>query len=250
MTKVTYLLGAGASYDAVPIVGEMEHRLFELINTNRIFPVSRANKKEAKSSERITRNLESLSEANKLISRDKVDIQPFYRSLEWLYKGMANHASVDTFAKKLFLKANEGDNTAKKDLQMLKFTLSAFLTIEQLLNREDLRYDKFFASILGENTKDLPPNINIISWNYDLQFEIAYSDYSNQTSMKNIQNDLNLLTKHDQNINTPLYQFSILKLNGDSNIYLSSQKKEKKSEEEKSENDVRVPPKTPPNLVN
>lgn len=31
MTKVTYLLGAGASYHAVPVVGKMEARLGEIV---------------------------------------------------------------------------------------------------------------------------------------------------------------------------------------------------------------------------
>jgi len=85
-----------------------------------------------------------------------------------------NHASIDTFAKKLYIK-NEQHN-----LLRLKATLSCYFLILQGLNNVDQRYDTFFASITNKDENEnviLPDNIKIISWNYDIQFEKAFNIY-------------------------------------------------------------------------
>ena len=46
-------------------------------------------------------------------------------------------------------------------------------------NRIDYRYDSFFATLLEgiSSNLNLPSNINVVSWNYDNQMELAYSEY-------------------------------------------------------------------------
>ena len=83
--------------------------------------------------------------------------------IKWLFDLSNDHASVDTAAKKLFIK---GDY---KNLLRLKVALSIFLIVEQILKSPDKRYDSFFSSILGDSKSDFPKNIRVVSWNYDLQ---------------------------------------------------------------------------------
>ena len=89
----------------------------------------------------------------------------------WLAEESSHHFSVDTFAKKLFLR---GD---RDNLKKLKAALSAYLVVEQSRHYVDKRYDAFLASILefDENRGiRLPQNLQIISWNYDTQWDKAF----------------------------------------------------------------------------
>jgi len=231
MTKVTYLLGAGASYHAVSLVNEMNGRLYSFLKTFQSFkndeheitnPMPNRNEGD-RMRRRRERNIKPLQRANDDLHRELPDeLFSFYNTLKWLYEGMTNHSSVDTFAKKLYLKKNE---ESKIGLQKLKFALSAFLTIEQILSKQDMRYDKFFATILGEDIKDFPPNMNIISWNYDYQFEMAYSDYVDSRNLIDIQSKLNVIeTESDNSLQKD--KFSILKLNGTAGLHKSTNSKD------------------------
>lgn len=97
--------------------------------------------------------------------------------LDWLKTVAARHSSVDTFAKKLFIKGET------EELTKLKVILSVFFILEQLRNKVDQRYDSFFAALL-QNDRSLPNHLRILSWNYDLQFELAFSGYSDVFDIK------------------------------------------------------------------
>ena len=88
--------------------------------------------------------------------------------IDSLIEGIKQHATIDTYARKLYLTGN------KRDFEKLKRVLCAFFIWEQLDKKADIRYDTFLANILEEKTLDLPSEISIISWNYDSQIEIAY----------------------------------------------------------------------------
>ena len=94
--------------------------------------------------------------------------------LRWLYDNTKRHATIDTFAKKIFLTEKRDDYTKLKRL------LSIYFKTEQLINRPDSRYDTFLASVLQRNPKGklrISNDISILTWNYDSQFEIAYREY-------------------------------------------------------------------------
>lgn len=163
MSKVVYLMGAGASYgkrqkdstgkdlsgkilEGLPIVNEIPERL-EYVKS--IY--AKLNVKEYK-------------EAQQVLVKD----------LDWLIENTRRHATIDTFAKKLFL-TNQKDEYIK-----VKRLLSLFFKTEQLINRPDGRYDTFLASVLQKNDKGklrISDDITIFTWNYDSQFEIAYKEY-------------------------------------------------------------------------
>ena len=139
----------------------------------------------------------------------------FIYDVAWLINSVENHASIDTFAKKLYF-------TGKRvELRKLKIITTFFFIYEQVIKNADPRYDSFFASIL--NTKErgspLPNNLKILSWNYDFQFEKSYSAYSLNNNLKANQINLNIypadVSSYDYN------KFSILKLNGTTSIHES-----------------------------
>jgi len=215
MTKVTYLLGAGASYGAVPIVGEMEERVFNIYNAlynDKYEEVEQANPgQKGYDKWRAHRNIVKLKQdKDNLEPSELKTLEKFSDDLKWLHNGMENHASVDTFAKKVFLTSQEAD------LRKLKDVLSAYLTIEQLISTPDPRYDKFFATILQNSVADFPENMKIISWNYDFQFELAYNAYSQGNDL--VHNALNIGVVTKSAIASALDRHFIFKINGTAGV--------------------------------
>lgn len=148
-----YFLGAGASVQALPLASHLASRLSEFAS-----------------------EMEHIKPQCTLIVPDKATLwgssrQRLCDALRWLSEEASRHASVDTFAKKLFFKHD------RTNLKKLKAALSAYLVIEQSLKPVDKRYDSFLATILELDNQQhacLPPDLRIISWNYDTQLEKAF----------------------------------------------------------------------------
>lgn len=195
--KITYLFGAGASRQALPIVKEIPQRVKDII--------------ELLKSE--SYKLSDIEEYKDLkLNKSKAEIQKvLINDLEWLLVNSENHASIDTYAKKIFIKGQD------KELVRLKAAFSVYLIIEQLLKNADKRYDSFYASLLNDNYYDFPSNLRILSWNYDSQFEKSFSEYTDQNDIQTNQSLLNVVTKysHDKPKNS---KFCLLKLNGTTNL--------------------------------
>ncbi|MFZ4463468.1 MAG: hypothetical protein ACOYN5_06450 [Bacteroidales bacterium] len=199
MKKIVYLFGAGASKNSLPIVDEIPEKIESLIEILRS---------------------DAMQLPNDDVYTDFVSIAPLSKNayqkelisdLEWLVAEVSKHASVDTFAKKLFIQRNISD------LNKLKVALSLFFVFQQAFNKPDNRYDAFFASI-HNRLHQFPENIRILSWNYDSQFELAYSLFSNQTQISDIQNFLNIKHKYGGEFDDDT-KFGIYKLNGTTGLY-------------------------------
>lgn len=196
--KITYLFGAGASRGALPIVNEIPDDLLAFINLMK--------------SEELRFDSEEIF-PEQTITQTKLQAQEkFISDLEWLYEESKRHASIDTLAKKLFITAKS------KQLLTLKTAFSLYIVLTQFQNRPDNRYDTFFASLIKRSYVELPQNVRIISWNYDNQFEIAFSEYSGSTSPSNNRAILNSHLKY-QNTLLQDNRFSIIKLNGSTTIH-------------------------------
>jgi len=113
--QITYLFGAGASCQALPIVNQIPPRLENMIL-------------------RLERNEFDFSndEIYNDLSLQKT-LDNIVDDLKWLKVSAENHASVDTLAKKLYLKERYDE------LDKLKRALSIFLLLEQLINPADKR---------------------------------------------------------------------------------------------------------------
>lgn len=105
--------------------------------------------------------------------------------------------SIDTYARMLWLRKDD------LGLKKLKALMTLILNLEQFSNPSDIRYDIFLSSLLQTNGDKIsfPKNIQIVSWNYDFQFELALAK---------------ILGKHLKDINTKEFFGSsgFVKLNG------------------------------------
>ena len=162
MANVTYLIGAGASagkriktngqiIEGLPCVKEIPGRLSSLSSQ---FSSVKSGFSGAR-----------YSEVDSLVT-----------TISKLYEASSRHSTIDTYAKKLFLR-NE-----QNEFMSLEKNLAFYFVIEQILLKPDSRYDTFLANILT-NKLEIPDNINIISWNYDNQFEIAYQEYTKEKTL-------------------------------------------------------------------
>lgn len=196
MSKIVYLLGAGASYGSrnqkdgkdikgsvirgVPIVNEFSAAI-ENLNFEHIEPIT-----------------------STPLSSYKI----IYDDLEWLADKCAQYPTIDTYAKMLFI--TEGING--QNYNRLKRSLSLFLTLMQEKGKRDLRYDGFIASLIQEGAV-FPKDISILSWNYDSQFEYAFYDYARNKNINRIWDKLNVYNK--TSASNPIQNgFGIMKLNG------------------------------------
>ena len=152
-----YLLGAGASCKTLPLASKFSARLNKFADDLR----------EAKQMKFIVNNPDITPE-EQLWGR-KFD--NLLNAINWLAEESSHHFSVDTFAKKLFLR-NDIQN-----LKKLKAALSTYLVIEQSRHHVDQRYDAFLASVLSFDSSrrvNLPEHLRIFTWNYDTQLEKAF----------------------------------------------------------------------------
>lgn len=169
MSKVVYLLGAGASY------GKREkgqfltpHGVQETSCTFITEGIPIVN--EIKSELKII--IEDLKNLYPEYQEDGNKIGALVKDMAWLKKESERHMTIDTFAKKLYLQDN------RIEFERLKKTLSSFFIIVQLKYPTDKRYDAFLANVLTLPQKQIPNDITVLTWNYDSQFEIAYREFN------------------------------------------------------------------------
>lgn len=188
MSKVTYLWGAGASFGeriegriirGIPIISEFLNATSSLINI-------------------LGGNNRGDHNSNK---------HKLYDELEWFRKNCYSYPTIDTYAKMLFV------TKRSEEYERIKRVLTLFFLLHQKKTPRDLRYDGFIASLLDQ--KGDFPNIDILTWNYDAQFEIAYADYSKKGKyISDLWDELNVINKTVETGKAYETGFSITKLNG------------------------------------
>ncbi len=176
MNNIVYLLGAGASAQAMPLVSDFNKRM-------RLFSAFLSIAKESGLRNEFTSTLDE--DFNKLIEVER------------------SHYSIDTLAKKYWLAESITEYNRVKALMTCFFIYESFkkvdLTLptldefEELYPKEflkvdftgsaktiDLRYDALLAAIAKKNSSiELPQNIFFLSWNYDDQLEQAAWNITN-----------------------------------------------------------------------
>lgn len=168
--KVTYYLGAGASYNALPIWEKQGNSMIEV--SNQITSVINNSKLQDDSKYAILFQNETLKK--------------FATQLQEFGSLAVEYGSIDIYARRLHL-LNE-----KEKLKNLKYCLSVYFDLwekyfykGQKINNTsfyqkiDKRYYSLLSILLDENGKfpKLNESISIITWNYDLQFEMAYASF-------------------------------------------------------------------------
>lgn len=203
-TKVTYILGAGASANALPTVKKTDCNS-GLSDT--------------------MRELANWLEEHKEISAEHgIFIQEIIRDFRWLADNSDEYGTVDTFAKSLYL------HQKWDELKRLKFLLSFYFTIEQLVHRKlDKRTLIFFTSVL-QYKSILPTNIKILNWNYDSQLQIAGNTFQqeeyNHVGGVSIQTPalFNYYPSVGYDYNSNVNDFGVVHLNGIASMYTESDK--------------------------
>ena len=186
MSKIIYYIGAGASYgrkEAREVLDEGTDK--ERLIVHEGLPVVNEIAKSLLAFKVAIENTQIETESSYLFmnryntngSRVNNARMELLRDVEDLYQATKEHATIDTYAKKLLL------TRRYNDLKCLKNVLSAFFVWAQLEGTLDQRYDTFLANILQINDLNFPKEISVISWNYDSQFEIAYKNYSSNVSL-------------------------------------------------------------------
>jgi len=151
--KITYLLGAGASANALPTV-----------KTNGLKPSL----------------ADSLNMMANFLEKELIDKthKEFVNHLIKNFREIAHQSNrfgtPDTFAKSLYLQEKY------KELDYLKEAIIFYFTIEQILNRKIDERPLVFLTTVMENQFTFPHQIKIISWNFDFQIQLAANEYQKE----------------------------------------------------------------------
>jgi hypothetical protein len=208
--KIVYLLGAGASYHAIPVVSGMSTRLTAFLDF-------------------FKHNRHLMPEMDAAFC-DSLGETKIFELIPDLFKEINESYSIDTVARKLYLQGN------KVKLDLIKGLISAFITWEQIviksdrvkfhtrsprntfytpstnyvndnwrgtfeesdalynserrLRNFDYRYESLL-SVIAPRRNVLNPNVSFVSWNYDNQLEIAIDRVFN---LEGSEKEINQLT--------------------------------------------------------
>ena len=190
MSKTIYYIGAGASYgfrengkiaEGIPVVKEIPS---EFDAFRRFIETAEIPDGEILFQDMYRTGHDDVESAKRCMLHD----------INSLAQGIKEHATIDTYARKLYL------TKQIRDFERLKTLLCAFFLWEQLEHKPDGRYDTFLANVLDGETLNIPEGISIISWNYDSQMELAFGSYRLNTGLavfeKNIVGAWPMLTKN------------------------------------------------------
>ena len=211
MSRVTYLFGAGASYGeretsrgggkmfvrGLPVINELEEAIRTIIPRDQYDDYDTSG---------------SRAEAARVSKDVYIDL---VKALIDLKEMCASYPTIDTLARQLYV--TKGYYTTSSGRRISYEDLKRYLAVALLMfqdhKRRDLRYDAFLASIIDDQGK-LPP-MTILSWNYDAQFELAYSGYSTESRyIPFLWKKLNVLNKTYASNFNPNDDFAMIKLNG------------------------------------
>ncbi|WP_316817293.1 hypothetical protein [Pedobacter nyackensis] len=179
----TYLLGAGASAQCLPVVCNMAAGVKEVHD--------------------IFYNPSFLKCKKALHPQLKI----IFNELRQLEEICKRNYSIDTYAKKLLISGKTNEYEKLKDI------LSVYFTLQQKVKPLDNRYDNFWAALLTRKY-DLPDNIRVVSWNYDSQIELSYREFAGIESLSESYSRLNMVSPHTDHDFFNTEKFSVIKLNG------------------------------------
>lgn len=188
MKNITYLIGAGASFGTLPLVNELATEL-----------------------QTFGSSISQLSGTQPPNQMEKKMQDDFL----WLSRETNKQASIDTLARQFSL------NGQKDNLKKLKNVLTILFYYKQVCNYPNKRYDLFLSTLLDENL-NMPENVKFISWNYDLQFELAYNNYTCYGDLYKNQEKLCVLNKGN-NKSLDNKRFKIYKVNGTAQFVTGNQ---------------------------
>lgn len=197
MAEVTYLFGAGASNGILPLSDQIKSNILEIETLFKTlcedYPLDTKiiiDRKEYKKSE---------SEIYDEILAD----------FKWLQEIADSNKSIDSYAKRLAIRNRHEEWEL---LRRLKIIFALYLNLIQINGRYDPRYEVFLSAL--HTSQGFRDDLTILSWNYDLQFELAFHVLKPSRGIRPKRQELGIKVKGGRNINGRSRN-RIYKLNGD-----------------------------------
>lgn len=158
MEYTTYLFGAGASHNALPVVTEIAKAVGALIEEVRSSPP----------------RMPEGDDTSKFVE-DATAIKDACGLLESLKLIATEHPSLDTYARTLLFKKGGAESEALVEYKAL---VAFYFSVSQLFRPIDQRYELFLASVLEPRESwsaapTIPGRVRLLFWNYDFQLEKA-----------------------------------------------------------------------------
>jgi len=246
--NIVYLIGAGASYNCLPIVSDMHERMLLFMRlVSKSFPNDREALKEFYdiideikyfgTPDTLARRY-YLSDNRNILDEKLIKL----KNLLSCFLLFEQYEKDDIIKSELFLCANKLEYIKQlQDEEDRKNEKSKLLS--KALNDIDSRYLSFISTISKIDKElnykfNISNNVTIISWNYDLQIERAIQEYCNE-DLLSIQNRFSFYPKLvDEKIDSfnNNFGFSVLKLNGIGAYYKSFESVENSQDESMSAN--------------
>lgn len=209
--NLTYLIGAGASAKALPVINKMRESIDKAISFMKV---------------RYTGFDPNLFKPIQQKSFDQIILD-----LQYLKQKCEGVNTIDESAQMLYAKYKKNIKNGKDDIafeflnefKKLKSALSIYFIIEEYLisPKIDARYNPFWLNIDHKNIE----NVKILSWNYDSQFERSYSNLYSM-NLDESRNELNFVDCGFSNymFTTSHSKIELIKLNGSADNFSKSGK--------------------------
>jgi hypothetical protein len=172
--NVTYLLGAGASANAIPIVKNLPTSI-------NLF-MEQISKKEF----HLPDYYSYLRIEDSLLKIQGNLIKDF----DWILNERKTNSTIDDFAYCLFRDGN------LDKLTNLKLALTVYFICQQLQYPYDFRYQVFLESILKRPANSFPNKVKILTWNYDFQLEKCFGTMTRNYRLHDNAKTLNVASKY------------------------------------------------------
>lgn len=191
MTKVAYLLGAGASAQRLPVIANMTSRIAQQLKW-------------------LEGKMEQVDDQHGHTSLGKTSralLMEYCTELSKLPDLVAPYATIDLYARWL------QTNRDFRRLDDFKAVLITFFAIEQYSNGFDPRYEGFFGSILDHSNRKLPDDVVILTWNYDQHIAMALARAGQHSDLNEVMQKYGIRTLWRLS-KGQVSDFKVLHLNG------------------------------------
>jgi hypothetical protein len=214
MAKITYLLGAGASYNSCPILEKQAEMMIEIAKKEIYrLELTRENDGTLKNYDFSNKIYLDISEKNE------------YKILWYIgYFGekAKEFSTIDIYARKLYL------NREWEEYRLLKMAVSIFFDLWEnfyfkqfktdetnYFKKIDNRYKSLFSVLLNDNDGNIELNsdFKFLTWNYDLQLEETFKLFlGDKNDLHNVDKSLKFKSDNREN--------NVLHFNGYRGFYL------------------------------
>jgi hypothetical protein len=211
---ITYLFGAGASAQTIPVASQLKLRLNDLkvyLKTNFV-----------------TINQGALSQLHHHLRGHQNELEQFISDIDWLLTETEYYDTIDVYAKNLYDNGSASLNRLKMVLafyfyfeQIVTFpSLKSLEETEKFKKAIDSRYDNLLTQIADGQNGDIVfgDKIKILTWNYDMQIDMSIKKYTKK-NIATVKKDYNIYPNinsynDDERFKVDISNFCTIKLNG------------------------------------